>query len=257
MRGWPVAVRLESVGKPFREALETAARLGFQGVEFDAVGDLSPGNLSQTGGGRCSFCFVAWASFGGVRVSDAAGLRAFGSTEVRIEATVAAMLLAYELGSDLVINQLGIIPAAEDEAKRMILSQSLSRLSNEGDRVGARIAFRRERFARGTGRALGISSEFRFGDQPGAGFAGDGGEDIEAGIEKLAPWIAEFMFATSSGVRWPPRACVRFRWVKGRSTAPAAAGARYGRRLPASDDCSRARRWERGRSPKRRVTSRV
>jgi sugar phosphate isomerase/epimerase len=192
MRGWPIAVRLESVGKPFREALETAARLGFQGVEFDAVGDLSPASLTQTGRREVQFLLRRH----GLRLvalgfPTRRGYEYLDRLDVRIEATVAAMLLAYDLGAGLIINQLGIIPPAEDEAKRMILRESLSRLSNEGDRVGARIAFQ-------TGSDSPAALAELLGSVANSGLAinlapaslATAGEDLEGAIEKLAPWIA-------------------------------------------------------------------
>jgi hypothetical protein len=44
-----IGVRLESLGLPLRRALTEASRLGVAGVQVDAVGDLAPNNLSQTG----------------------------------------------------------------------------------------------------------------------------------------------------------------------------------------------------------------
>ena len=44
-----IGVRLESLGLPLPPALDEAARLGVGGVQIDAVGDLSPDRLSQTG----------------------------------------------------------------------------------------------------------------------------------------------------------------------------------------------------------------
>ncbi|MGL5094558.1 MAG: sugar phosphate isomerase/epimerase family protein, partial [Planctomycetia bacterium] len=49
MRWQKVGVRLESFGLPVKEGLVVAARLGVEGVQFDAVGELAPGELSQTG----------------------------------------------------------------------------------------------------------------------------------------------------------------------------------------------------------------
>ena len=44
-----IGVRLESLGLPLRRALSEASRLGVAGVQMDAVGDLSPTRLSETG----------------------------------------------------------------------------------------------------------------------------------------------------------------------------------------------------------------
>src|SRR5436305_2884221 len=44
-----LAVRLESLGLPLRRALFEAGRMGVAGIQVDAVGDLSPNQLSETG----------------------------------------------------------------------------------------------------------------------------------------------------------------------------------------------------------------
>ena len=44
-----IAVRLESLGLPLRRALFEAGRMGVAGIQVDAVGDLSPNQLSETG----------------------------------------------------------------------------------------------------------------------------------------------------------------------------------------------------------------
>src|SRR6266704_162185 len=44
-----IGIHLESLGLPLRKALQQASRLGVGGVQVDAVGDLSPTRLSETG----------------------------------------------------------------------------------------------------------------------------------------------------------------------------------------------------------------
>ena len=44
-----IGVRLESLGLPFRKAVEEAEKQGAAGVQFDAAGPLAPEALSQTG----------------------------------------------------------------------------------------------------------------------------------------------------------------------------------------------------------------
>ena len=47
-----IGVRLESLGVPLRRALQEAERLGVNGVQIDAVGELAPQSLSQSGRGH-------------------------------------------------------------------------------------------------------------------------------------------------------------------------------------------------------------
>src|SRR5450432_1796400 len=49
MKHLKLAVRLESLGLPLRKALAEASRMGVTGVQIDAVGDLSPSRLSDSG----------------------------------------------------------------------------------------------------------------------------------------------------------------------------------------------------------------
>jgi sugar phosphate isomerase/epimerase len=192
MRGWPIAVRLESVGQSFREALPLVAKAGFQGVEFDAVGDLAPAQLSQTGRREVQSLLRRY----GLRLVALGfptrhGYDHLDRLEARIEGTSAAMLLAYELGASIVINQLGQIPPAEEESKRKILTDSLVRLSSEGDRVGAIIAFQ-------TGSESPKVLAELLNSVPNTGLGVNlapaslvaAGEDLELAIETLAPWIA-------------------------------------------------------------------
>ncbi|MBY0588412.1 sugar phosphate isomerase/epimerase [bacterium] len=191
MRAWPIAVRLESVGRSFREALPVLAQAGFQGIEFDAVGDLAPSQLSQTGRREVIALFRRY----GLRpvaigFPTRHGYDHLDRLEARIAGTEAALLLAYDLGVPIVINQLGQIPPDEDKARQKILSESLTRLSQEGDRVGAKLALQ-----------TGTDSPSTWADLlasiPNAGLAVNfapaslvaSGEDLELAVEKLAPWI--------------------------------------------------------------------
>jgi sugar phosphate isomerase/epimerase len=49
MSRFTIGVRLECFVLPFRKALAQAAKLGVKGVQFDAVGELSPPQLSESG----------------------------------------------------------------------------------------------------------------------------------------------------------------------------------------------------------------
>src|SRR4029079_15310353 len=44
-----IGIRLESLALPLRKGLDQAVRMGAAGVQIDAIGDLLPDRLSQTG----------------------------------------------------------------------------------------------------------------------------------------------------------------------------------------------------------------
>ena len=49
MNRFKLGIVLETTGLPVRRALQEASRLGVSGVQIDAVGDLAPDRLSDTG----------------------------------------------------------------------------------------------------------------------------------------------------------------------------------------------------------------
>ncbi|HEX7447774.1 MAG TPA: sugar phosphate isomerase/epimerase family protein, partial [Pirellulales bacterium] len=60
--------------------------------------------------------------------------------ERRIEATKAAMQLAYDLGASLVVNQVGRVPAESEGSAWSLLGEALGELGAYGQRVGALLA---------------------------------------------------------------------------------------------------------------------
>jgi sugar phosphate isomerase/epimerase len=136
-----IGIQTRSLRQPLRQALHTAARLGAAGVEIDARTELAPAELSQTGlrqfrkllaDLRLQVSAVAFPTRRGYDCPD--------DLERRVLATQGAMRLAYELGANVVVNQVGRVPAAEDEANFGRLVETLTILGAIGDRVGARLA---------------------------------------------------------------------------------------------------------------------
>jgi sugar phosphate isomerase/epimerase len=122
------------------------------------------------------------------------------------------MRLAYDLSAPIVLNQLGVIPSPDEPAKRVVLTDSLTRLNGEADRVGSRLAF-----LTGSESPRVVADLLRSVPHSGLGinFAPAplvaAGEDLEQAIEQLAPWIASVHVRdivrsalASSGVREVP-----------------------------------------------------
>jgi sugar phosphate isomerase/epimerase len=137
-----LGLQLESLGLPFRQALQTAANLGVSGVEINARRELLPEALGRTGVRHvrkllgdlnlavCSIYFPTRRGY--AEVAD---------LDKRIDATKSALGLAYELGCPFVVNRIGAIPA-DDDSSRGLLLQALLDLARHGDRIGARFAAR-------------------------------------------------------------------------------------------------------------------
>jgi sugar phosphate isomerase/epimerase len=139
--GLKIGVRLEALRLPFRSALETAARLGADGIQFDAVGELAPEQLSQTAcrqirhlidNHRLTLIALGFPTRNGYDTLD--------RLEGRVAKTMQVLALAPQLGARMVINHIGRIPEDRNDPKSSHFFDALDRIGNEGDRVGARFA---------------------------------------------------------------------------------------------------------------------
>jgi L-ribulose-5-phosphate 3-epimerase len=141
MNRFTIGVRLESLGLRLRKGLAEASRLGVSGVQLDAVGDLSPGKLSQTG--RREFLHLLKAhdlELTALGCPLRRGLDSADDQQRRLEHVRKVMALSYDLGPRVVVVQAGQVhqDAGSPEARR--LREALADLGAYGDRVGARLA---------------------------------------------------------------------------------------------------------------------
>src|SRR6516162_1798705 len=94
-----IGIYLESLGLPLRRALAEVERLGVTGVQVDAVGDLSPNTLSQTG--RREFRHLLKShnlELTALGCPLRRGLDSPENLEGRIEHVKNVMTLSYDLG---------------------------------------------------------------------------------------------------------------------------------------------------------------
>jgi sugar phosphate isomerase/epimerase len=139
-----IALRLESLNLPLRRALEQAERLGVAGVQVDAVGDLAPRQLSQTG--RREFRNLLRThnlELAALGCPLRHGLDNPENLDPRIDHIRQTMQLAFDLGPRRVLIQAGKIPTKEDDAAQIaqpILHEALTALGQFGDRMGCLLA---------------------------------------------------------------------------------------------------------------------
>ncbi len=138
-----LGIQLESLQLPFRQALRVAAEMGVHAVEINGRSELRPDELTRTGVRHvrkllsdlnltvCSIHFPTRRGYGDV-----------DDLEKRIESTKQAMSAAFELGSHVVVNQLGAIPDDVAAPEWAVLLQALTDLGRHGQRVGAWLAAR-------------------------------------------------------------------------------------------------------------------
>src|SRR5947207_7699615 len=136
MRHMRIGGRLESMGLPFRRALQEATRLGVSGVQLDAAGDLSPQQLSQTGRRELRHLLRSHnLELTALGCPLRHGLDTAENQDERIEHVRKVMSQSFDLGPRIAIVQAGRVPA-EDEvsARSALMKESLTILGHHGDR---------------------------------------------------------------------------------------------------------------------------
>jgi sugar phosphate isomerase/epimerase len=115
--------------------------LGAEAVEIDARHELKAADLSHTGVRQVRKMLddlnlrvscVSFRTRRGYHVAD--------DLERRLEATRQAMKLAYDLGTNIVVNHIGRVPSDDDAAASETLVQALLDLGRYGQKVGAFLA---------------------------------------------------------------------------------------------------------------------
>jgi sugar phosphate isomerase/epimerase len=136
-----IGVRLESLGLPLRRALQEVQRLGVTGVQVDAVGDLSPNRLSQTGRREFRHLLRSYdLELTAVGCPLRRGLDSAEDQEGRIEHVKKVMALSFDLGPRVAIVQAGKVPTEATDPRGALLREALLALGHHGDRVGSVLA---------------------------------------------------------------------------------------------------------------------
>ena len=136
-----LAIRIDSLGLPLKRALDVAAEMGIRKVELNGRAEIHPDALTETGLRHLKKLLeernLLVAS---LRFQTRRGYDNPFELERRVEATKAAMALAYKLGTQTVINSIGFIPDDEKDPRYVSLQEVLSDLGKYGARIGAFLA---------------------------------------------------------------------------------------------------------------------
>lgn len=136
-----VGLQLANLKLPFRRAIQVAADLGAEAVEIDARGELKPHELSRTGVRQIRKLLDDFnLKVSAVSFRTRRGYNIAADLEARIEATRAAMQFAFELGSPVVVNAIGRVPAEPQGTEWELLLQALSELGRASQKTGAVLA---------------------------------------------------------------------------------------------------------------------
>jgi hypothetical protein len=184
-----IGIQLASLRLPFKKALATAAQLGAQAVEIDARGEIKPADLTRSAARQVRkmledlnlrVCAVSFRTRHGYNVAE--------NLEARVDATKEAMRMAYDLGANVVINQVGRIPAEPAGPAWELL---LHRLGAARQRVGCS--------RRGLKAAAILPTDCRFAPTHGVNF--DPGNLVVNTFHDRASRLARLACACEDGAR--------------------------------------------------------
>lgn len=138
----PLGLRIETDAE-VRDRIRRAAEAGAKGVVLDAIGDLSPDRLSETGRRELRHALASVELK--LIALNLPTRRPFDSLEQlddRIRRAERAFQLAYELGTNLVLIRLGAIPdeSAADAPRRAVLETTVLELERRADKHGITLA---------------------------------------------------------------------------------------------------------------------
>jgi sugar phosphate isomerase/epimerase len=136
----PLGLRLDPE-RPLRDQVYESARLGARGVVVDAIGDLAPHRLGETG--RREFRHILRTVELSLVAVSLPTRRPFDTTEQlddRLRRADAAFALAFELGTDVVLARVGAVPPKEDADRLEVFTSAVRELGLRADHRGVRLA---------------------------------------------------------------------------------------------------------------------
>ena len=196
----PLGLRLDP-DRPVREQIHEAARIGAKGVVLDAIGDLSPQRLGDTG--RRDLRHVLRTVELSLVALALPTRRAFDTIEQldeRLRRADAAFAMAYELGTSVVLARVGAVPPSEEPGRLEIFTNTIRDLGQRADHRGVRLAIE-------TGTEPGEKLKLFLDSLDLRGLAAsiDPASLLQAGIDpvatarELAQWVQHAYASDASG----------------------------------------------------------
>lgn len=136
-----IGLRLDNLRLPIRQALRKAAQLGVRGIQVNAVGDLAPDQLSETG--RREFLHLIDSlglTLTALGFPARHGFNTPEGLENRIVAVQKLLTLSFSLRAPIVTAAIGRIPEDAAHPARQLLSDSIREVGRHAERVGAVLA---------------------------------------------------------------------------------------------------------------------
>ena len=141
MNRFHLGIVLETTGQPVRSALAAVSRLGVRGVQIDAIGDLNPDQLTQTGRRELKTLLRSHnLELAALNCPLRRGLDNPEQLQPRLEHLHKVMQLAVDLGPRTVVMPMPAVPTDLASPRALTLRESLLDLATFGDRIGVHVA---------------------------------------------------------------------------------------------------------------------
>ena len=141
MKPLRIGIVAESTGLALRPAIEQAAKMAADAVQVDAVGDLAPDALGETG--RREFRNLLRSfnlELAALNVPLRRGLDSAEDLQQRLDHLRKVMQLAFDLGARRVVAPCPRIPDDLSTPRAQTMRESLLALGTHGDRTGTALA---------------------------------------------------------------------------------------------------------------------
>lgn len=136
----PLGLRLDPE-RPIRDQIHEAARLGARGIVVDAIGDLAPHRLGETGRREVRHILrTVELSLAAVSLPTRRPFDTVDQLDDRLRRADAAFALAFELGTSVVLARVGPVPPEDDAPRREGFSTAIRELGLRAEYRGVRLA---------------------------------------------------------------------------------------------------------------------
>ena len=136
----PLSVRLDP-SQPIRAQVRQAAEAGAKGVVIEAIGDLAPMQLTETGRREIRHLLRSVdLVLVGLHLPTRRAFDTFDQIEDRLARADRVLALAYDLGTRLILVRAGAIPTIEEESKRAAFDTTMTELAQRADHRGLTVA---------------------------------------------------------------------------------------------------------------------
>ncbi|MEO6810821.1 MAG: sugar phosphate isomerase/epimerase family protein [Isosphaeraceae bacterium] len=137
----PLGLRINPKGdRSPRDQLQEAAKIGAKGVILDAVGDLAPDRLSETGRREIRHLLrTTELTLIGLGLPTRRAFDTDDQLEARLARADRAFALAFELGARLVLARVGTLPSEADASRLEVFTRAVGDLARRADHRGVRL----------------------------------------------------------------------------------------------------------------------